>query len=364
MPRRSNGEGSLVRRPDGRWMASLQVDGRRKAVYGRTRQEAAQKLAELQRQAQTHGALPDPGKRTLDDLLDAWLQVKAPNVKARTISDYADICDRYLRPPLGKLPLARVAPDRIARLYARWQRAGKSRTSLKCHRVLAQALSLAVRWGWLAANPCDRVDAPRHRYQRQEPWTAEQLRSFLDGTRRHRLGALWALLACSGCRLGEALALEWSDVDLATGRIHVCKSVQRIEGEYVTSGPKTRAGVRSITLPREGIEALRRQAVTRLVSGGGPLVFANRDGGPLHRSVVARYMRLECERLGLPPVTPHGLRHLHASLLLAEGLPLPEAARRLGHANPSITASVYAHAISKDDTAATQAIGRAIGERK
>ena len=77
--------------------------------------------------------------------------------------------------------------------------------------------------------------------------------------------------------------------------------------------------------------------------------------------MVARYMLMACKHLGLPHLSPHGLRHLHASLLLAEGLPLPEAARRLGHANPSITAAVYAHAISKDDTAAAQAIGRAIG---
>ncbi len=368
MVRRSVGEGTIFQRQDGRWQASLQIDGRRKTVYGKTRSEAIGKLAELQRQAVTTGAIPSPGRRTVADLLDAWLDTKAPTVKPRTLADYADTCDRYLRPSLGKTLLARVTPDRVARLYAKWQRAGKSRTALKCHRVLSQALALAVRWGWLAANPCERVDTPRHRYERKAAWTPEQLRAFLDGTRDHWLHPLWATLAYSGCRLGEALALEWADVDLGTGRIAITKSVQRIGGEYVTTEPKTRASVRTVTLPREGIEALRGQAMHRLASGGGAdaamrLVFANAKGGPLHRSTVAHAMRRACKHLGLPPLTPHGLRHLHASLLLAQGLPIPAVSQRLGHANSAITLAVYAHAIGKDDSAATAAIARAIGER-
>ena len=367
MGKRANGEGCIIQRKDGRWQASLQVDGRRKAVYGKTRQEVAQKLAELQRQAQAHGTLPDPGRRTLDDLLDAWLQVKAPNVKPRTLADYAKTCDWYLRPPLGKLRLPRLSPDRIARLYAKWQRAGKAKTALKCHRALSQALALAVRWDWLASNPCDRVDTPRYQPQRKELWTRDELRAFLAAARDHWLYPFWAFLAYSGCRLGEALALEWSNVDLATGRIVIAKSAQRINGMRVVSKPKTRAGERTITLPREGIEALRHQAQQRLEMGAswqaGDLVFSSRKGAPLSASTVGWALTQACRTLGLPHLSPHGLRHLHASLLLAEGLPLPEAARRLGHANPSITASVYSHAV-RDDTAAAQAIGRAIGERK
>jgi integrase len=363
MERRSVGEGTIIQRQDGRWQASLQVDGRRRTVYGKTRTEAAGKLAELQRQASTTGAIPSPGKRTLNDLLDAWLETKAPNVRPRTLADYGAISASYLRPILGSAPLAKVTPDRIARLYAKWQRAGKSRTALKCHRVLSQALALAVRWGWLASNPTGRVDAPRHRYERKDAWTPEQLRAFLDGTREHTLGPLWTFLACSGCRLGEALALTWGDVDLAAGRVTIAKSVQRIGGEYVTSEPKTAAGVRAITLPGEAIEALRLQAERRLAQGGGALVFANGEGEPLHRSTVAHATRRECARLGLPPVTPHGLRHLHASLLLAQGLPVPAVSQRLGHANSAITLSVYSHFVGKDDSAATAAIARAIGER-
>ena len=158
----------------------------------------------------------------------------------------------------------------------------------------------------------------------------------------------------------------WTDVDLATGRVVIAKSVQRINGEWVTTEPKTRAGMRVITLPAEAVSALRRQAERRLALGGGQdaaaqLVFVSADGGPLSQGAADWHMRKECDRLGLPRLTPHGLRHLHASLLLAEGLPLPEVSRRLGHANPSITASVYSHAVG-DDTAAAKAIERALAK--
>jgi integrase len=89
-------------------------------------------------------------------------------------------------------------------------------------------------------------------------------------------------------------------------------------------------------------------------------VFTGPRGGPLAATTVEAAQRRECDRLGLRRVSPHGLRHLHASLLLAEGLPIPAVSARMGHANSAITMSVYAHVIDQGDTAATEAIGRAL----
>ncbi len=372
MRRKSNGEGTIFQRQDGRWQASLQVDGRRRTVYGRTRAECAAKLDALKRQAVANGAIPDPGRRTLGDLLDAWLETKAPNVKPRTISDYRDICDSYIRPVMGKTSLTKVTPDRIARLYAKWQRAGKPKTALKCHRVLSQALALAVRWGWLAANPCDRVDAPRYQPERKELWTPDELRAFLEGTREHWLHPFWLVAVSTGARIGELLALTWEHIDLVAGTATIAQSVQVIDGERVTTTPKTRAGIRRVSLPAETVQVLRawriEQAQQRLQTGAawqaGDLVFSSRKGAPLSASTVGWALTRECKRLDLPPVTPHGLRHLHASLLLAQGVAIPAVSQRLGHANSAITMAVYAHAIGKDDSAATEAIERALAGRR
>ncbi len=364
----SHGEGTLLQRKDGRWQAQLQVDGKRKTIYGRTRAECAAKLDELKRQAASTGAIPDSGRRTLGDLLDAWLETKAPNVKPRTISDYRAICDSYIRPALGSAPLAKVTPDRIARLYARWQRAGKPKTALKCHRVLCQALALAVRWGWLAANPCDRVDTPRYQPVRKELWAPDELRAFVGATRGHWLHPFWLAAISTGARLGELLALTWERVDLGAGTLSIAQSAQVIDGDRVTTTPKTRAGARNVSLPAETVQVLQawraEQAQQRLQTGAAwqadDLVFSSRRGAPLSASTVGWALTRECARLGLPHMTPHGLRHLHASLLLAQGLPIPAVSQRLGHANSAITMAVYAHALSKDDSAATAAIGRAL----
>ena len=357
---RSNGEGTIIRRKDGRWQASLQIDGKRRTVYGRTRGEAAKKLAELQNQASAGGSLPSPGKRTLDCLLDLWLEIRAPHIKPKTLCDYRQTVDCYIRPTPGKTLLSRLEPARIERLLVSCH--DRPRTAQKVHLRLSQALALGVRWGWLSHNPCDRVDRPRYRARRKELWTPAQLRLFLDGTRDHWLGPLWTLLAYSGIRLGEALALEWSDVDLAQGRIVVTKTVQRIKGDWVTTEPKTRAGMRVVTLPSEAVTALRRQAERRVASGAGALVFMGERGLPLGHGTVDHAMQRACKQLGLPPMTPHGLRHLHASLLLAQGLPIPSVSQRLGHANSTVTMAVYAHALNQDDSQATAAIARAIGE--
>lgn len=367
MSNRSPGEGTVVQRKDGRWQASLMLDGKRRTVYGATRKEAAQKLSQVQEQSRG-GVLPDPGKRTVSDLLDQYLEAVHPNLKAGTWEHYKLIADTYIRPALGKLRLSKLAPDRIQRLYRPLQEQGHHRTAQLVHFVLGQACSLAMRWHWLPENPCDRVLRPQYRARRREVWSPDDLATFLAGTEGHWLQPLWLLLLSSGCRLGEALALTWDDVQ--DGAVRVTKTGQYVSGEWSVGEPKTDAGTRTITLPPEGATALRRQRAQqsqwRLRAGkeweGSELVFTGETGRPLHRATVAHALSRTCTTLGLPAVTPHGLRHLHASLLLSQGLPVTLVSERLGHAHPGITMSVYAHAIERGDNAAAAAIGRAMGK--
>lgn len=360
--RRAPGEGSIFRRSDGRWEGRLQVDGRRKSVYGKTRQQVLAKMAELRKQAITNGALPDPGRRTVDDLLDAWLTTVRPNLKPTTAEHYALLANTYLRPALGKILLAKLTPHRIQAFLTKLQ--DRPRVAQLVYHVLKQACGLAVRWNWLGENPCDRVLRPQYRPKRKEVWTPEQLHTFLEGAQSHWLFPLWYILLASGCRLGEALALTWADVDFEQGCIRIVKTLQRAGGKYIQGEPKTEAGRRTIALPAEAMMVLRKQLGHQILSDQlGELVFPAPSGRPLHRAVVAHALRRECKRLGLPPVTPHGLRHLHASLLLAQGLPIPAVSQRLGHANSAITMAVYAHALGKDDRA-TEAIAKAIGKRE
>jgi len=352
---RTHGEGTILQRKDGRWQASLMLDGQRCTVYGKSRREAAAKLAELKRRA--GAVLPDPGRRTVADLVDEWLRVAAPSLRPKTLHGYRRICELYILPTLGEVRLSRLEPVRIERMLSGIR---ARRQAQHAYMALHRACAFAVRWRWLAENPCDRAERPQHRARRPAVWSAEQVRAFLEGARDHWLYPLWLTLLASGCRLGELLALAWQDVDLDTGSIFVGETLQRVGGRVVTGEPKTASGRRSVTLPVEAVQVLRQQRGRQVLAGlATGLVFPNTEGKPLHHSTVEHALRRECDRLGLPPLTPHGLRHLHASLLLAEGVPLPAVSRRLGHADPSITARVYSHVLPGRDPGA-QAIGRAL----
>jgi integrase len=134
------------------------------------------------------------------------------------------------------------------------------------------------------------------------------------------------------------------------------RGAHRIKGQWLFTEPKSRNSLRAISLPPSVLEVLkraRRQAVEEgLRAGRGfsedQLVFSGRNGQPLHQRAILAVFRRLAARASLPPITLHGLRHTHASLLLAQGIELPMVARRLGHASPAVTAAVYSHALRED----------------
>ncbi|MDI7277234.1 MAG: site-specific integrase, partial [Anaerolineae bacterium] len=369
---RTPGEGSVHRRKDGRWQASLQVHGLRRTVYGRTRAEVVAKLAELKRQA-GGGDLPRPGRRTVNDLLDEWLRVVGPSLRPRTRADYEQVARLYIAPTLGPIRLARLQPSDLQRVISDLEGRGLRRAAAKAHAVLHRALALAVLWRWVGENVADRALRPVYRPGRRSVWSQDELQRFLAGAVDHWLYAAWVLALASGCRSGELRALTWADVDFDTSTIHIARSLQRVSGKWVMTPPKTRAGERTVTLPAEAMQVLRRQkarqAEWRLRAGPAwadrwRLVFTSRLGRPLDAAALSRPLGEMCRRLQLSPLTVHDLRHLHASLLLAEGLPVPAVAARMGHATPGVTLAVYGHLVRRRDDPAPDAIGRALGGRE
>lgn len=363
MPRK-RGDGSIVQRPNGLWQASLQLNGTRRTVYAKTEREVRAKLRDLQRQMDTTGALPAPGRRTVSDLVAAWLD-SAPNLKPTTITQYREFAALYILPAIGGVRLERVTPDRLQKLYA----ALTPSVADKVHRILHRAFGVAVRWGWLAVNPSERVLRPAYTSSRPTMWSQAELDAFLAGAAEHWLYPLWLLLAATGLRLGEALALRWDSVGLGGVALTVTGTLHRSSGgQWTISSPKTAAGVRTVVLPPVAATALvaqrDQQEAWRIAAGSAwqehRLVFTGETGKPLFHSTVQHALKRECARLTLPAVTPHGLRHLHASLLIADGIPVPAVAARLGHASPNITMKLYAHALPGQDVAAAQAIAAAL----
>jgi integrase len=190
---------------------------------------------------------------------------------------------------------------------------------------------------------------------------------------REHAGRLYApaIVALStGMRLSEVLALRERSVDLDKGIIEVREALEETTAHGVRfKAPKSKAGRRNITLPAIAIEALRehwRQLLElRFQLGQGKLgpddlLFATVDGRPLRPSAVSGDWGELAERIGMPDVTFHGLRHTHASQLITGGMDIVTLSKRLGHAKPDITLRVYAHQFTVDDSRAAAIIDAAI----
>jgi integrase len=262
MARRRYGSGGVKQRADGRWEGRLWLaDGTRRSIYARSREHLVVRLQE-ERWRLAWGIPVKAKGLLLSDYLRQWLEVARARLRPRTFDAY-EICLRRVERPLGRVPVANLTPQLIQRTYADLLASGLSpRTVLHTHAVLHRALKQARRWGLMVTNPTELVAAPRPPQQEMTAFSAMQLRALLANSRQTRWYPLWVVLGTAGLRIGEALGLKWSDVDLVTGRLQVKRALQRQRGRgLVFVEPKSFRSRRLVCLSNLAIEALREQRV-------------------------------------------------------------------------------------------------------
>jgi integrase len=350
-----NGEGSIRQRDNGLWEARLHLpNGKRKSLYGETRQEASRKLAEARRDRDK--GLPIVGdKQTVAQYLANWLDMVKPTVRPSTWQRYCELLLLHAVPSFGKVRLSRLSAQHVQSLYAAKLEAGLSPTTVHhLGTVLHGALAKAERLGLVARNVCDLVDVPRMADHEMNVLTPQQVRTLLDGVRGDRLEALYVLAVTTGMRQGELFALRWRDVDLTRGNLSVRATLRRMkQGGYRFTPPKTKRSQRQITLTQLAIEVLRRHRVRqnseRLESPvweDVDLVFPNLVGKPLDGPNLLHYhFHPLLKRSGLPRIRFHDLRHTAATLLLGRGVNPKIVSEMLGHASVGITLDTYSHVL-------------------
>jgi integrase len=238
--------------------------------------------------------------------------------------------------------------------------------------LLSRACEDARRHGLLATNPARGLTSLTVRETEDRKikfWDDAQTRHFLAASADHRDAMLWRILLASGLRIGEALALRWQDVDLTTGVLTVRRTLSRKRNGYDVKPPKTRSGLRAIPLDAATAEALRahRQAVLTLriahadVWADRDLVFPNDAGAFCDPRTLRRRFTALCKQLTMQYIGVHGLRHTHATMLLASGIPAKVVSERLGHSSIAITLDTYSHVTAELQQAAARAIGAVLG---
>jgi integrase len=367
--RRLNGEGSITRRADGRWMGRFYAwttAGTRKriTVYGRTRKEATEKMREVQEHNRQGIPVPDRAWK-LADWLDYWLEnVVTPNRRPATYRLYEMTVRLHLKPGLGSSPLNRLSASRVQAFFNGQLSAGRSvRTVQVMRTVLSSALSRAMREELVVRNVARLAELPTWERKPITPWSAAEARAFLDAAKNDPLYPAFMLLLLYGLRRGEVLGLRWRDVDKEDGEIRIRQQVQRIKGELRFYPVKTAAGRRDLPLLpiaqsmldlRRQAQAADRQELGRAWQDNG-LIFTTKTGRPVEpRNLVRSFHRI-CNAYKLRDIKVHHLRHTTATLLKNLGVPARDAQIILGHSRLAVTLEIYTH---EDRQAQRQALGR------
>src|SRR3954452_10022857 len=190
MGKRGHHEGSIYRREsDGRWVASIDlgyVNGKRKrkAIYGKTRREVAEKLTASQRDRQL-GLPVAPEQQTVAQFLTHWLEtVVRPSVRPKTHESYAQLVRLYLIPAIGRHRLTSLTPQHVQSLLNERLSSGLSARTVQYMRaVLRRALGQALKWGLVGRNVATLVDGPRSTRPEVRPLSSGQARQLLDAVR-------------------------------------------------------------------------------------------------------------------------------------------------------------------------------------
>lgn len=349
--RRGNGEGSVFELPDGSWRGYITVgfDGRGRQVKrwrrGKTQREVVNRLNEIAHLAGSRHVLK-PERVTLGEWLDRFVELRARAVRPRTLENYAHYLGK-IKPALGSVPLAKLAPMQIRSLYVGLHDAGLSGSVRKhVHHFLRSACRDAVRMELIERNPVDALDAPSGgQGVRPQVWTAAELRAYLAVARNERWYAALYLMATLGLRVGEALGLEWGDV--AGDRLVVRRTLVVVANRPSFGPPKTERGRRTVFLSRDALDVLEErrtvQEAERSIAkswSDSQLVFTTGVGTPVNHNNLRRLHRRIVAKAGVPRIRVHDLRHTYITMARDAGVDAEVLANRVGQ-DVRVTMRIY-----------------------
>lgn len=294
--------------------------------------------------------------------------------KHSTIVRYKELTTR-IYPAIGHIKLKDLRADHLNDLYTKLGKDGQNKrtggglspkTILEHHRLISTVLEQALKEGLVPFNVAGRATLPKTEKKEVNYFQPEQIAEIRDCLDREveaepsriKWKAILHLFLITGARRGEILGLKWDRVDFDKNRIFICNNIlySPDRGIYEDT-PKTSTSTRYITLPADTMRLLRQyklwQAAERLRLGeyyqNNGYVFSQDNGKPMHPDSVTDWMNKFSKRNNLPHINPHAFRHTMASMLYFNGVDSVSISKRLGHAQVSTTANIYAHVMEEAD---------------
>lgn len=283
----------------------------------------------------------DAGVMTIEEGARRYLADQKLRVKPTTFNSSKFVIEKQILPFIGSYKVTAVSPQIVRNLQNQWLARGLKPTYLNLlNAKLSAIFNYFIRFYGLSQNPVKSAGPLGNRFAKEmQFWTLDEYKQFyrgLDPIEDLSYCVLFQVLFFTGMRIGEALALFPSDIDLQHGFISITKTYARIEGKDILQTPKTHNSVRKVSIPKFLI-AMLKEFISHLPSSDTRLFFQ------VSKWSLWRKMRTVCRKTGVKVIRIHDLRHSAVALLIEEGVSIMEISKRCGHRSPDVTYKVYAH---------------------
>lgn len=367
--RRGNHEGSIIKRTDGRYQASIMVDGKRKYYYSYKKSDCVNWLTEIRARLMQGRPITDA-----ETILIVWLQhymnaYCKGYVRPSTLANYICYTEKHIAShSIAQVKLNRLTTDHV-QVFLNDLRRLDNGGALKSHTIkniwlfLSSALTCAENCGLVWRNVAKGAKLKKPDAEKRPFLTDEDIRKLIRAAGNHPWALSIAILSSEGLRISELLALRHSSIIVEDGVLcfnitHALKREYNFDakpGDPKTvlrlSEPKTAASIRKVPIVPaivekldEHISAQKEQAKHSYgIYLDDPFLFGTAGrGDKVDPSTYRAFFAKVVEKAGLPKsVTPHAMRHRSASALIRQGSSVVAAARILGHSQSSTTLNVY-----------------------
>lgn len=318
-----------------------------------------------------NGGISHTGKCKVFEFAKKWYELYCKKELApKTQESYKNHLKKRILPALGHLDIRQLKPTHILQFLNDLKESRKrfdsqegpisDQTIKYCFRVLSSMLQDAVEWQIIDVNPCTKVKRPRSKRAKVKLPSEAEIKRMLAALHGEPLKYKTIILLAidTGLRRGELVGLKWQDIDLNEKQLVVRRSNQAIAGRGTFSkSPKTEESERCITLSGSSVQLLKRYHAWQLRQKmklanqwhDEDWVFAAWNGAAMYPGTPSLWFSRFLKRKGLPHMSFHSLRHLSATVLIAQGVPLKNVSSRLGHADIRTTANIYADTLQSID---------------
>lgn len=378
-----------------KWLATVNLgwneekkiyDRERRTFYGNTREAEAylrELIAELEKDPDENPGGEEQVSPWSDEFLSEWLDYYLETVvpvelswEKNTFERAARIIHTNIKPYIGTIPLYALEPQHIIDMYGYLRKSGKiikiekdaegkivntergplsARTVRYVHVILNQSLDYAVKLKKISDNPAKGLTPANDKEKPRNKWVVldeKGLADFLSGCENHIDFVLILAAAYSGCRESELFGLEKDKVLQNALRIEKALHLDPKSKDGFEHRPRTKneTSTRTVIMEKFVMDIIRKYIGQQEAKGiNNKLVFTEPDGSPMDRKNLSHRFANLANKLKHPGMRFHDLRHTHATILLSSGANINEVAERLGHADPSITLSLYGHVLPGRD---------------